>query len=187
MEHSHTLTKDQSDGLIRILKTRFETNRNRHPNLKWTAIEERLRKQPHKLWSLNEMERTGGEPDVMERNDLADKIVFYDFSEESPKGRRSLCYDREALESRKNHPPKASAVDMAHQMGIELLTEDDYHRLQKFGPFDLKTSSWLKTPSDIRKVDGSIFGDYRFGRVFIYHNGAQSYYAGRGFRGLLKI
>lgn len=187
MDYQQELTQEQSESLISILKSRFETNQNRHPNLSWDTIEERLKNHPKKLWSLNEMERTGGEPDVMGHEKTTDAFVFCDFSKESPSGRRSLCYDREGLESRKDHAPKNSAIDMAEQMGIALLTEEDYRYLQNFGACDSKTSSWLKTPSEIRKLDGAVFGDFRFGRVFVYHNGPQSYYAGRGFRGVLKI
>ncbi|HUH29744.1 DUF4256 domain-containing protein [Gelidibacter sp.] len=187
MDYQQELSQEQSEALISILKSRFETNQNRHPNLRWAAIEKRLKNSPKKLWSLNEMERIGGEPDVMEQNSTMGEFVFCDFSEETPSGRRSLCYDRKGLESRRDHRPKNSAIDMAEEMGIDLLTEEDYRCLQNFGAFDSKTSSWLKTPSDIRQWDGAIFGDFRFGHVFVYHNGPQSYYAGRGFRGVLKI
>ena len=187
MFYQQELTQEQSESLISILKSRFETNQNRHPNLSWDVIEDRLKNHPKKLWSLNEMERTGGEPDVMGLEKTTDAFAFYDFSKESPIGRRSLCYDREGLESRKDHPPKNSAIAMAEEMGIDLLTEEDYRALQKLSAVDSKTSSWLKTPSEIRKLDGAVFGDFRFGRVFVYHNGPQSYYAGRGFRGVLKI
>ena len=187
MATQHLLTSAESESLIGTLKTRFEANKNRHINLKWSAIEKRLMLHPEKLWSLHEMERTGGEPDVVVNGNSTGEVVFYDCSEESPKGRRSLCYDREGLESRKEHPPKHTAIDVANDMGVNLFTEEDYRTLQKLGAFDLKTSNWLKTPSDIRKLGGAIFADFRFGHVFVYHNGAQSYYAGRGFRASLSI
>lgn len=179
------LTTEESEKLINILKTRFKKNIDRHKKLEWSDIEKRLKEKPEKLWSLNEMERTGGEPDVVGFD--TDAYIFYDCSAESPKGRRSVCYDREGLESRKKFKPKNNAVDMATAMGIELLTEEEYRALQQLGTFDSKTSSWIKTPSNIRKLGGALFGDYRFETVFIYHNGAQSYYAGRGFRGSIKI
>ena len=187
MASQHILTQEQSETLIRIIKTRFETNQNRHQDLKWSDVEARLKQFPAKLWSLNEMERTDGEPDVVDHDSNTGEIIFYDCSEESPKGRRSVCYDREGLESRKEHPPKHTAIDMANEMGVEILTEDDYRALHKLGTFDSKTSSWLKTPSEIRKLGGAIFGDFRYDHVFVYHNGAQSYYAARGFRASLKI
>lgn len=187
MANQHPLTQAASESLIRTLKIRFEANQNRHVNLEWSTVEERLMLYPEKLWSLHEMERTGGEPDVVALENTTGEVVFYDCSEESPKGRRSVCYDREGLESRKEHPPKNTAIDMANNMGVNILTEADYRILQNLGPFDLKTSSWLKTPSDIRELGGAIFADFRFGHVFVYHNGAQSYYAGRGFRASLKI
>lgn len=155
--------------------------------MKWSAVEERLKRYPCKLWTLNEMERTGGEPDVVDHDIETGEYIFYDCSEESPKARRSLCYDREGLDSRKDHRPKSSAIDMANEMGVALLTEEDYRALQKLGTFDSKTSSWLKTPADIRKLGGAIFADFRFGRVFVYHNGAPSYYGGRGFRASLTV
>lgn len=160
---------------------------NRHQGLEWSKIQMKLEANPEKLWSLSEMEKTEGEPDVVGFDQKAGEYIFYDCSAESPKGRRSLCYDKEVLESRKANKPKDSAVNIATAMGIELLSEDDYQQLQQLGSFDMKTSSWLKTPSEIRKLGGAIFGDYRFGRVFVYHNGAESYYAARGFRGLLRI
>jgi hypothetical protein len=177
----------QQEELLNTLKNRFEKNRDRHKDIKWNEVQKRLDSDSEKLWSLNEMERTGGEPDVVATDKKTGEIIFFDCSAESPKGRRSLCYDREALESRKKHKPENSALDMSVAMGIELLTEEQYHELQKIGPFDTKTSSWVQTPADIREHGGAIFGDYRFGRVFIYHNGADSYYGARGFRGSLKV
>ena len=173
--------------LLTALKVRFEKNMSRHKGLEWANAQARLEANTEKLWSLSEMERTGGEPDVVGQDRKTGEYVFYDCSEESPKGRRSLCYDGEALESRKENKPKNNAIDMAAAMGIELLTEEEYRELQKLGEFDLKTSSWLKTPADMRKLGGALFGDRRFGRVFLYHNGAESYYAGRAFRGLLRV
>ncbi|MBL7843194.1 MAG: DUF4256 domain-containing protein [Cyclobacteriaceae bacterium] len=181
------LTKDQQQELLTTLKSRFEKHMNRHKGIEWDRVQTRLEANPAKLWSLNEMEKTGGEPDVIYFDKRSGELIFCDCSAETPKGRRSICYDHEALESRKEHKPKTSAVQMAEDMGIELLTEDQYRNLQKLGPFDTKTSSWLKTPVDIRKLGGAIFGDYRFGHVFVYHNGAESYYGVRAFRGLLKI
>ena len=181
------LSSKQSEELLRVLKTRFEKNKNRHKGFEWIKVEARLEGDTKKLWSLNEMERTGGEPDVVGQDKKTREYIFYDCSEESPKGRRSLCYDREALESRKEHKPKNSAIDLASAMGIEILTEDQYRELQKLGNFDLKTSSWVKTPDSIRKLGGAIFCDRRYNTVFVYHNGAESYYAARGFRGLLKV
>lgn len=181
------ITEKEKENLIETLKIRFEKNKHRHKILKWSDMEARLLKHPEKLWSINEMEITGGEPDVLSYNKQEDVFIFCDFSTESPKGRRSLCYDHQALESRKEHKPKDSAVNMAHEMGIEILDESQYALLQSLGNFDTKTSSWLKTPKDVRESGGAIFGDFRFGRVFYYHNGAESYYAARGFRGQLKI
>ena len=188
------LSKEQQGELLRTLKTRFEKNMSRHKSIDWTKVETKLKANPQKIWSLNEMERTGGEPDVVGYDNLragkagkTDEYIFYDCSAESPGGRRSVCYDREALESRKENKPKNSAMDMAADMGIEILTEEQYRELQKLGKFDTKTSSWLKTPSEIRKLGGAIFGDWRYGNVFVYHNGADSYYAARGFRSLLKV
>lgn len=173
--------------LLKTLKARFEKNMNRHKGLEWDKIQARLQANPEKLWSLSEMERTGGEPDVVGLDSKTGEYIFYDCSAESPKGRRSLCYDREALESRKEFKPESSALDMAADMGIELLSEEQYRELQKLGDFDTKTSSWVKTPSGIRKLGGAIFADFRYDNVFIYHNGAESYYAVRGFRGSLRV
>jgi Protein of unknown function (DUF4256) len=181
------LSRKQCEGLLRILKARFEENRNRHKGLEWAKVLAKLEANSEKLWSLHEMERTGGEPDVVAYDKKTGEYIFCDCSVESPKGRRSLCYDREALESRKEHKPKDNAVDMAAFMGIELLTEEQYRELQKLGDFDTKTSSWVKTPSAIRKLGGALFCDCRFDTVFLYHNGAESYYAARGFRGLLRV
>jgi hypothetical protein len=187
MHSAKDVSANQIEDLLNILKTRFEKNMNRHQGLAWDKVQARLEANPEKLWSLYEMERTGGEPDVIHHDAVTGEVTFYDCSAESPKGRRSLCYDREALEARKKHKPENSALDMAAAMGIELLTEDEYQTLQTLGRFDTKTSSWLKTPADIRNLGGAIFGDYRYGRVFIYHNGADSYYGVRGFRGSLKV
>ena len=181
------LPSNEREKLLSTLKSRFEKNMNRHEGLHWADIQSALKAKPEKLWSLNEMERTGGEPDVVSFDKNTDEYIFYDCAAESPKGRRSVCYDDEALESRKEFKPKASAVGMATEMGIDLLTEDQYRWLQQFGKFDTKTSSWLATPDDIRKLGGAIFGDWRYGTVFKYHNGAESYYGARGFRGLLKV
>jgi hypothetical protein len=181
------LSLEQHTALLDILQARFEHNMNRHQGLEWAHIQARLEANPEKLWSLREMEITGGEPDVVDVDTTTGKYIFYDCSAESPKGRRSLCYDREGLESRKEHLPENNALDMAEAMGIELLTEEQYRALQSLGTFDMKTSSWLKTPSAIRKLGGALFGDFRYGRVFVYHNGAQSYYAARAFRGSLKV
>jgi hypothetical protein len=181
------LSPAQSEKLVRALKTRFEKNMNRHQGLKWAEVQANLEANAEKLWSLNEMERTGGEPDVVGHDKETNEYIFYDCSAESPKGRRSICYDRQALESRKEHKPKDSAMDMAAFMGIELLTEEQYRELQQLGEFDAKTSSWVKTPSSIRKLGGALFCDRRFDTVFLYHNGAESYYAARGFRGSLRV
>jgi len=181
------LTSEQREELFRALQTRFEKNMNRHNGLEWDKVQAKLDANTEKLWSLNEMERTGGEPDVVGYDKRTGEYIFYDCSAESPKGRRSLCYDREALEARKEFKPKNNAIDVAVGMGIELLTEEQYRELQKLGNFDTKTSSWVKTPSDIRKLGGALFADYRYGRVFVYHNGAESYSAARGFRGLLRV
>lgn len=181
------LSVKERDRLLETLKARFEDNLSRHKGLKWADVQARLEGKPASLWSLNEMERTGGEPDVVGHDKKTGEFVFYDCSAESPKGRRSLCYDREALESRKEHKPKNSAVDVASAMGIELLTESQYRELQEFGEFDLKTSSWVKTPRKIRELGGALFCDRRYDHVFVYHNGAQSYYAARGFRGSLRV
>jgi hypothetical protein len=181
------LSPKQREELLRALKDRFEKNMNRHKGIEWAKIQGKLEANPQKMWSLNEMERTGGEPDVVGRDHQTGEYVFYDCSAQSPNGRTSLCYDRAALDSRKEHKPKNSAMDMAAAMGIELLTEEQYGELQKLGEFDTKSSSWLNAPADIRKLGGAIFGDRRFGRVFVYHNGAESYYSGRGFRGSLRV
>jgi hypothetical protein len=181
------LTPTQRETLLATLKNRFEQNRHRHAGIEWAGVAARLAAAPAILWSLHEMERTGGEPDVVSHDVKTGACLFFDCSAQSPEGRMSLCYDREALDSRKEHKPKGSAMDIAAAMGIELLTEEQYHELQKLGDFDTKSSSWLKTPDAIRKLGGAIYGDRRFDRVFIYHNGAQSYYSGRGFRGWLKV
>ena len=181
------MSPKQVEQLLNTLKARFEKNMNRHKGLEWAKVQTKLEAGTRKLWSLNEMERTGGEPDVVGLDKKTGEYIFYDCSAESPKGRRSVCYDREALESRKEHKPKNSALDMAAAMGIELLTEEQYRALQKLGDFDAKTSSWVKTPSDIRKLGGALFADRRYDTVFVYHNGAESYYAARGFRGSLKV
>lgn len=181
------ISDEESKELLKTLKTRFEKHINRHKGIEWVRVEAKLKANIEKLRSLNEMERTGGEPDVVDYDEKTDEYTFYDCSAESPKGRRSLCYDQEALESRKEFKPKDSAVGMAEAMCIEVLTEEQYRELQKFGNFDLKTSSWLKTPESIRKLGGAIFGDRRFDNVFVYHNGAESYYGSRGFRGVVRI
>ena len=181
------LTLEQREELIKVLKDRFEKNSNRHKGLEWSGVQAKLEAKPEKLWSLNEMERTGGEPDVIGHDKQTDEYIFYDCSAETPKGRRSICYDREGQESRKEHKPENNALDMAAAMGIEILTEEQFRELQTIGNFDRKTSSWVKTPAAIRKEGGALFGDYRYGNVFIYHNGAQSYYAVRGFRGSLRV
>lgn len=187
MKNKIQLPQDRIDELFKILQTRFEKNKNRHKNLDWAKIQAKLEKNPQKLWSLNEMEETGGEPDVVNYDEKTDEYTFFDCSPESPKDRRSTCYDQEALDSRKEHKPKNSAVSMAAEIGIKLLNEEQYRFLQTLGNFDTKTSSWIATPPDIRALGGAIFGDWRFGHVFIYHNGAESYYAARGFRGSLKV
>lgn len=181
-----TLAKKQREEILGTLKARFEKNMNRHQDLEWARVQARLEAGAKKLWSLSEMERTGGEPDVIGHDQKTGEYIFYDCSAESPKGRRSVCYDGEALAARKEHKPADSAVDMAASMGIELLTEEQYRELQKLGEFDAKTSSWVKTPSAIRELGGALFCDRRFNTVFTYHNGAESYYAARGFRGLLR-
>ena len=185
MSTDKKLSADQSKEFIKILEERFTKNKRRHPDLKWEQIRSRLDDNPEKLWSLYEMERTGGEPDLLWYK--KDEYVFCDFSKESPQGRRSLCYDLEAWNSRKKFKPGNNALDTAASMGVEILDEAQYKALQKLGEFDTKTSSWIKTPDSIRNLGGAIFGDFRFGRVFIYHNGAESYYASRGFRALLKV
>ena len=182
-----TLSPEQHSTLLKTLKDRFEKNKVRHKDLEWDKIQAKLEANPEKMWSLNEMERTGGEPDVVSFDKNTDEYLFYDCSAESPKDRRSICYDQEALESRKENKPKNSAIAMASEMGIELLTEEQYRELQQLGNFDTKTSSWIQTPADIRKLGGAIFADFRYGTVFVYHNGAESYYAARGFRGLLRV
>ena len=181
------LSPEQREKQLRILKARFEKNMNRHKGLEWVKVQAKLEDMPEKLWSLNEMERTDGEPDVVGHDKKKGEYIFYDCSAESPKGRRSVCYDHEALESRKEHKPENSAVNMAAAMGIELLTEEQYRELQQLGKFDTKTSSWIKTPADIRKLGGALFCDRRYNQVFVYHNGAESYYGARAFRGLLRF
>lgn len=187
MNRKKEMSSEQRAEMLETLKARFEANSNRHKGLDWSKIETKLKSAPAKLWSLSEMEKTGGEPDVVGHDQKSDEYLFYDCAPESPKDRRSVCYDNEALESRKKFKPENSAVGMAAEMGVELLSEDQYRELQQLGEFDSKTSSWLKTPADIRKLGGAIFGDFRFGQVFIYHNGAESYYGARGFRGCLRV
>jgi len=186
-EMKKELSAKQSEELLSVLKTRFEKNMNRHEGVEWDKVEAKLEANPAKLWSLSEMERTGGEPDVVGSDKKTGEYIFYDCSAESPKGRRSVCYDRAALEARKEHKPADSAIDMAAAMGIEILTEEQYRALQKLGAFDLKTSSWIMTPAAIRKLGGALFCDRRYDTVFTYHNGADSYYAARGFRGSLSV
>lgn len=181
------LSPEQSQELLAVLKSRFEKNMKRHKGLEWSKVQARLEANPEKLWSLDDMEATGGEPDVVGYDKKTGEYIFYDCSAESPKDRRSLCYDRRALESRKEHKPKNSAMDMAAEMGIEILTEEQYRELQELGEFDTKTSSWVKTPADIRQLGGAVFCDRRYNTVFLYHNGAESYYAARGFRGSLRV
>jgi hypothetical protein len=187
MGNNKKLSPEQLEELISIIKTRFEKNMNRHAGLEWAKIQARLEANAEKLWSLHEMERTGGEPDVVGHDKRTGEYIFYDCSAESPQGRRSICYDREALESRKEYKPENNAVDMAAAMGIELLTEEQYRELQKLGNFDTKTSSWLKTPAEIRKLGGALFAEFRYGNVFVFHNSAPSYYGVRGFRGSLRV
>jgi hypothetical protein len=187
MKTEKQLSKDQTTELLATLKSRFEKNKARHKGIEWDQVQARLEASPEKLWALEEMEVTGGEPDVVGFDKETDEYIFFDCSTETPKDRRSLCYDRAAWESRKANKPENTAMDVAAEMGVELLTEAQYQELQGLGNFDLKTSSWLKTPADVRKAGGAIFGDRRFGRVFIYHNGADSYYAARGFRGSLRV
>jgi hypothetical protein len=187
MGNKKELSAKQRNELLSVLKTRFEKNANRHKGLEWAKVQAKLEANAEKLWSLHEMERTGGEPDVVSQDKTTGEYIFYDCSAESPKGRRSGCYDREALDSRKENKPAANAVDMAAAMGVELLTEEQYRELQKLGNFDTKTSSWVKTPSAIRNLGGALFCDRRYDNVFLYHNGAESYYAARGFRGSLKV
>jgi len=184
---ANALSKKQREELLRVLQARFQANMTRHKGVVWGEVEDKLEANPEKLWSLSEMERTGGEPDVVGHDKKTGEYIFYDCATESPKSRRSICYDHEALNSRKEHKPKDSAVNMASAMGVELLTEDEYRALQKLGEFDLKTSSWVKTPAAIRKLCGAIFCDRRYDTVFTYHNGAESYYAARGFRGVLRV
>jgi len=187
MKNRKELSPEQREELIKTLKVRFEKNKSRHTGLEWANVQSKLEADADKLWSLGEMERTGGEPDVIAYDNRMDEYIFYDCSAETPKGRRSVCYDREALESRKEYKPENNAIDMAASMGIELLTEKQYRELQTFGKFDTKTSSWVKTPAEIRKLGGAIFCDRRYDHIFTYHNGAESYYAVRGFRGLLRV
>jgi len=186
-KNKRKLSPGQREELLRVLETRFEKNMNRHKGLEWAKVQDKLQGNTEKLWSLHEMERTGGEPDVVGHDEKTGEYIFYDCSAESPKGRRSFCYDGDALASRKEHKPKNSAIDMAVAMGIELLSEEQYRELQQLGEFDTKTSSWVKTPSAVRELGGALFCDRRFDTVFLYHNGAESYYAARGFRGLLKV
>jgi len=181
------LSTQQREQLLETLKTRFEKNPHRHKDIQWQKVQEKLKSNSEKLWSLNEMESTGGEPDIVAYDTKTDAYIFYDCSAESPNGRRSFCYDRKALDSRKEHKPKNNAMDMALEMGIEILTEEEYRALQQLGKFDTKTSSWIKTPTNIRALGGAIFADFRYDTIFIYHNGAESYYAGRAFRGSLKV
>lgn len=181
------LSQQEQNNLLKTLKSRFDKNMSRHKGVDWKKIEAKLIKSPEKLWSLSQMEKTGGEPDVVVNEKGTTDFYFYDCSPETPKERRSFCYDQEALKSRKEHKPKNSAMGLANEFGIEMLNEEEYRQLQKHGPFDTKTSSWLKAESNVRKLGGAIFGDFRFGRVFVYHNGAESYYSGRGFRGKLHV
>lgn len=183
----YQLSNENREELLGTLKERFEKNRNRHIGLEWAEVQAKLENNPEKLWSLQEMEKTGGEPDVVGHEKKTGEYIFFDCSAESPKGRRNVCYDREALESRKEHKPQNNAIDMAADMGIEILTEEQYRDLQKLGDFDLKTSSWVKTPEKIRKLGGAVFCDRRYDTVFIYHNGAESYYTARGFRSSLRV
>ena len=189
IDNTKYLPSAEAKELISILRARFEKNKSRHVEMNWTDVESKLisESMASKLWSLNEMEKTGGEPDVISQDQKSGEYIFYDCSAESPKDRRSTCYDQEALESRKEHKPKNSAIGMADAMGIQILSEEEYRYLQKFGNFDTKTSSWIKTPEKIRDLGGAIFADFRYGNVFVYHNGAESYYGSRGFRGFLKI
>jgi len=183
----NNLSPEHHEEIISILKTRFEKNKTRHEGIEWNKVQEKLEANPAKLWSLLEMEKTDGEPDVVGYDKNTNEYLFFDCVAESPKGRRSLCYDRKALESRKEHKPKNSAIDMAEEMGIEILNEEQYRALQEVGNFDTKTSSWITTTPDVRKLGGALFSDFRYGRTFVYHNGAESYYAARGFRGCLKV
>jgi hypothetical protein len=185
--NKNKLSPEHQEEIISILKTRFEKNKTRHADIEWSKVQEKLEANPTKLWSLLEMEKTDGEPDVVGHGKNTDEYIFFDCVAESPKGRRSLCYDRKALDSRKEHKPKNSALDMADEMGIEILTEEQYKALQELGNFDTKTSSWIATTPEVRKLGGALFSDFRYGRTFVYHNGAESYYAARGFRGSLRI
>ena len=187
MKNSKIVSSEQKNELIDLLRIRFEKNTNRHKNVKWNDVLSKLEANPEKLWSLNEMEKTGGEPDVVGLDEKTGEYIFMDCSAESPKGRRSVCYDREGLDSRKEYKPENNAIDMATEMGIELLSEEHYRELQQLGKFDTKTSSWIKTPDELRKLGGALFADFRYNQVFVYHNGAQSYYGVRGFRGVLKV
>lgn len=187
MKDKKALSPEHREELLRTLKARFEKNMNRHKGLEWAKVQARLEARAEKLWSLQEMEKTGGEPDVVGHDKKTGEYLFFDCSPESPKGRTSVCYDREGLDSRKEHKPKNTAMDMAAGMGVELLTEEEYQGLQKLGNFDTKTSSWVKTPADMRNLGGALYGDRRYGRVFVGHNGAQSYYGARGFRGSLRV
>ncbi|WP_428233016.1 DUF4256 domain-containing protein [Flavobacterium sp.] len=185
--HKNKLSPEQQEELLNVLAARFEKNIQRHKGIEWCKVQAKLEANPHKLWSLDEMERTEGEPDVVGYDKKTDEYIFYDCSPESPKGRRSLCYDHEALEKRKENKPVDSAINRAAEMGIEILNEEQYKELQELGNFDAKTSSWIVTPSAIRKLGGALFSDFRYNTVFVYHNGAESYYAARGFRGLLRV
>jgi hypothetical protein len=187
MDTKKNLSPEHTETLLKELKTRFEKNMDRHKGLEWEKVQARLEANPEKLWSIDLMEETGGEPDVVGYDEKTGEYIFYDCSPESPKERRSYCYDRQALDSRKEHKPKNSAVDVADEMGIEILNEEEYRSLQQLGKFDLKTSSWIKTPANIRKLGGAVFCDRRYDTVFLYHNGAESYYAARGFRGSLRV
>ena len=187
MANKKKLNAKDQQALMQTLKERFEKNKHRHENISWSDVEARLQSKPEKLWSLNEMEASGGEPDVVEFDKKTGEVIFFDCAAESPKGRRSFCFDRKALDARKENKPKNSAMDVANEMGVELLTEEQYRQLQKLGEFDLKTSSWVKTPEAIRKLGGAVFCDRRYNTVFLYHNGAESYYAARGFRGALWV
>jgi hypothetical protein len=187
MKNKKHISPQQIEELFSILKNRFDTNTNRHVGIEWLKVQSKLEVSTEKLWSLNEMEQTGGEPDVVAYDEKTNEYIFYDCAAESPNGRRSLCYDNEALASRKEFKPENNVIDRCSDMGIELLTQENYRELQKLGKFDTKTSSWIKTPSNIRKLGGALFADFRYGTVFVYHNGASSYYAARGFRGLLRV
>jgi len=187
MSQQNKLSAEQQEELLSVLETRFEKNMQRHKGLEWSKVEAKLKANPDKLWSLDEMERTEGEPDVVGFDAKTGEYIFYDCSAESPKGRRSICYDHEALEKRKEHKPANSAINMAEEMGIEILNEEQYRELQQLGKFDAKTSSWILTPANIRKLGGAVFSDFRYDTVFVYHNGADSYYAARGFRGSLRV